>query len=354
MNFQYIKTDEQLLECCEVLKACSFLALDTEFVRVTSFYPALGLIQISSGKAHFLIDPLEIKNWTAFIALFDEKEFFFHACGEDVELFQYYFKQIPKKILDTQIMSFFLGATSSISYASLVEKYCGIVLDKTEKRTDWLARPLSKDQCRYAINDVIYLAEIALIMKQELQQKNLLDAAYEECQNFVTHRTTPKFAEASYLGIKKAYQLNQNEVPYLKALSKWRFEMAQKENKAQSFILHDDTLFNLAKYRPKSFSDYAHYGIYGKKIKQYGQEINKILRQNLEPEDKIILIEKTKEYKILHNELREKGEKISLETGLNLNFLVQKRHVIDYVHARQGNHSALPVFLKGWRAALFK
>lgn len=359
MNFEYIKTDAQLYSCCASLQDSDFLAVDTEFIRVTSFYPALGLLQISSGKAHYLIDPLTITNWQPLMDLFAQKELFFHACGEDVELFQSFFPNLPeslfgKQLLDTQIFAFFLGATQNISYVSLVEQYCGIILDKTEKRTDWLARPLTENQCRYAMNDVVYLAKLIDKMKTDLKAKNWLNAAYEECHDFVHYRSTPKQAELSYLSIKKADQLHETQVPYLKALATWRFETAQQENKALNFVIKEEALFNLAKYRPRSFTDYVKCGVYGKQIKHYGEAISQILHQDLAPTARIKLIDKSKEYKMILTELKQKAQQISLETGLDPHFLVQKRHVIDYVLWQQGDLSIRPVFVFGWRAPYFE
>lgn len=354
MNYQYIQTDEQLQNGCLSLNQSATLAMDTEFVRVTSFYPHLGLLQVHGNDACFLIDPLLIQDWAPFKALLNTKQIVLHACGEDVEVFNVFFNCVPSDPFDTQIGALFLGAQNYVSYADLVQDYHQITLDKTAMRTDWLARPLSQTQCQYAANDVIYLSEIATQMQAALQEKGWLAAAKEESHDFAAYRSEIKTAQTAYLSIKKYNQVSSAQWPYVKALATWRFETAQREDSALNFVLQEETLLNLAKYKPRSFGDYARFGVYGKKIKSYGSAIKLILDQTFAPEAKPELLEKTSEYRHLAHKLKERALDVQQETGLSPLLLVQKRHVLDYVRWQRGESALLPVFLSGWRAPYFE
>ncbi|MEX8986810.1 ribonuclease D, partial [Salmonella enterica] len=134
-------------------------ALDTEFVRTRTYYPQLGLIQLFDGANVALIDPLGISDWSPLKAVLRDTGItkFLHAGSEDLEVFLNAFGELPEPLIDTQILAAFCGRPLSWGFASMVEEYTGVALDKSESRTDWLARPLSERQCEYAAADVWYL-----------------------------------------------------------------------------------------------------------------------------------------------------------------------------------------------------
>lgn len=124
IDFNWIDTNEKLIIACRDCKHVSVVALDTEFVRIRSFFPKLGLLQLFDGKKVYLIDPLTISDFTPFIELLKNPNILkvLHACGEDLEVFQHYFNQLPEPMIDTQVIGKFIGLGISVGFSKLVGK----------------------------------------------------------------------------------------------------------------------------------------------------------------------------------------------------------------------------------------
>ncbi len=142
LNYQMITTNDELASLCDVTRDAPAIALDTEFVRTRTYYPQLGLIQMYDGKHVSLIDPLGITDWAPMRELLLNTAItkYLHAGSEDLEVFLNTFGIMPEPLIDTQILAAFAGRPLSWGFAAMVEEYTGLVIDKSESRTDWLAR----------------------------------------------------------------------------------------------------------------------------------------------------------------------------------------------------------------------
>ena len=158
-HFTLIQNNEELAQVCQLARQQSAVALDTEFMRVSTYYPKLGLIQLYDGERVSLIDPLSITDFSPFVELLRDQQVtkILHACNEDLLVFLQEFDALPQPMIDTQIMARFLGFANSAGLAKLVLHYLGIEMDKGATRTNWLKRPLSPVQLQYAAGDVWYL-----------------------------------------------------------------------------------------------------------------------------------------------------------------------------------------------------
>src|SRR5690554_1385304 len=132
------------------------LALDTEFERVSTFYPIPGLVQLGAGDSLRLVEPSVVERSDRFRErLADpQRPKLLYAMGEDLELFRHWLSLEPAGMLDLQIGAALAGAGFSVGYGRLVETLFGETLDKSATRSDWLARPLSDEQLRYALDDI--------------------------------------------------------------------------------------------------------------------------------------------------------------------------------------------------------
>src|SRR5690606_38731732 len=99
----WIRDDDQLARQCDVWRAQPFVVLDTEFMRVDTFYPIAGLVQVGDAHRTTLIDPLCINDWSPFAALLDDAAVVkaLHACSEDLEVFQRLTGTLPQPLFDT-------------------------------------------------------------------------------------------------------------------------------------------------------------------------------------------------------------------------------------------------------------
>jgi len=175
--YTYIDNKDNLSYLNKELLERHYVGIDTEFRRTTKNNMKLALLQINDGEEIFLVDALSINDPK------DSCEFLFsdsvikilHSCKEDLEAIYAWTNKKMQKIFDTQLANSFLDDDYSISYRSLVEKKLGIVLEKKETRSNWLRRPLSNDQLKYAALDVEYLLYLYEEQIAELSLSNKLE-----------------------------------------------------------------------------------------------------------------------------------------------------------------------------------
>lgn len=174
--YTYIESIEDLACLNEELLEKSFLGVDTEFRRTTKDNMRLALLQVNDGEEIYLIDTLKILdpgNHSSFL-FSDSVLKIFHSCKEDIEaIFSWTDKELVN-IFDTQIANSLLNGDFTIGYKGLVEKDLDIVINKDETRSNWLRRPLSESQLKYAALDVEYLTHLYKIQEKELSMTSKL------------------------------------------------------------------------------------------------------------------------------------------------------------------------------------
>ena len=230
-DYQYIDTNAGLQQACETLIQAPAIAVDTEFVRVDTFYPIPGLVQIAAAGETFLIDPITIDQWQPLQALLTDPGTLkvMHACSEDLELFQHWLALRPTPIADTQIAAAFVDMGLSPGYQSLVLDLLGETVDKGETRSDWLQRPLRDSQCHYAAMDVAHLMQCYDLLAQRLKDKGVWQW-YEQDMQRLSQPKPPIAPELAYIQMKNAWRLQGKSVGRSRGLAAWREEVARSEN----------------------------------------------------------------------------------------------------------------------------
>lgn len=353
--YHWVNTSAQLNEICTVARQSQIVALDTEFIRTRTYYPKLGLIQLFDGQQVSLIDPLSIDDFQPFISLLTDEKVtkVFHSCLEDIEVLHHYFQVCPTPLLDTQIMAAFAGFGLSVGFAKLVTHYCGIELDKTSARTDWLARPLSDQQHQYACADVFYLLPIFKHLQSILANTPWQNAVIEECEYQCRKRLRPQDPNKAYRDITNAWQLTPAQLAVLQVLAKWRIEEAQKRDLALNFVIKEQSLLEIAKIQPKhtaSLLDFMHPNevrIHGKKILLLVEQAKSLPTENY-PEKIERLIEQPG-YKHILKQLQQGLTEIAPQ-GLTTELLAGKRQLNQLITwLNKPNDSHKPELLQGWR-----
>lgn len=250
-----ITENSELMQLCNKWARVSILALDTEFIRVDTFFPKLGLIQVCDDEGSYLLDPVSLTDWTAFNSILSNSSItkVLHSCSEDLVVFKEFFGSLPSPIFDTQKAAAFLGFGYSISYQNLVKEILAIELSKGETRSDWLRRPLSEEQCKYAALDVAYLPEIYRHLRKLLCEKFRLNWFQEECAEMLLSANSDVSEsnwESSYQNIGTAWKLDHNQLAILQRLCIWREKEARKRDKPRSWIAKDSDLICLAEKSP--------------------------------------------------------------------------------------------------------
>lgn len=253
---QCVTDDAELAELCERWQHETALSLDTEFIRVNTFYPQLGLLQVCDGKGSYLLDPLVLSDWAAFRDILEAPGIVkvLHSCSEDLQVFQEYFDLIPGPIFDTQRAAAFLGHGYSISYQNLVDEVLNIQVEKGETRSDWLKRPLTDEQLNYAALDVAYLPDLYEHLRQSLEQRGQLAWLEDECEQMreVARQVEDEsYWEDLYLFMGASWRLEREQLPVLRSLSLWRERQARKLNKPRPWVAKDADLIVLAEQQPR-------------------------------------------------------------------------------------------------------
>ena len=180
-----ITTTAELAAFCDKIKGQPFVAVDTEFMRETTYWPKLCLIQAAAGSAEACIDPLaEGLDLEPFLEIMRDASILkvFHAARQDVEIFNN-LKAMPVPLFDTQVAGMAAGFGEQIAYDALVRQMLKIELDKSSRFTDWARRPLSDNQLTYALADVTHLAALYPILRERLEKEGRLGWVTDEMAN---------------------------------------------------------------------------------------------------------------------------------------------------------------------------
>ncbi|MDX3774432.1 ribonuclease D [Chromatiaceae bacterium AAb-1] len=250
---QLITENETLAHFCRQALSRPLLAVDTEFIRQTTLYPKLGLVQLFDGEQLALVDPLAITDWQPLRELFASEHSvkMMHSCTEDLEALATIGIDVIRPLFDTQLAAELAGWGSSMGYARLVEQVTGELLDKSESRTDWLARPLTDAQLSYAANDVRFLFPLYQAFNSSFDSGHLALLLAEG--ELLTQRKTQHLPlEYRYLEVKQSWLLAPRELAVLRELCRWRLQYARQHDIALGLILKDFQLLELAKRRPST------------------------------------------------------------------------------------------------------
>ena len=251
-----VNTDTKLQNIIDDLRKSSIIGLDTEFIRESTYYPQLALMQLSDNINTYCIDVLAIKNNNLIAELLYNKDIkkVIHASKQDLEVLNYYFKCYPQNIFDTQIAYNLLTSDISISYSNLVKKYLSVELKEGSWRTDWLKRPLSEEKITYAANDVRYLIKLYEILNTKLHEASRIDWFEEEQEIELKKSNIVIEPELSWEKINLPSNITSIQLNYLKKISRWREEKAITNNIPKRWIFNDSELIKIITSKPNRLS----------------------------------------------------------------------------------------------------
>lgn len=259
----WITTDQQLAACCQRWLQEPWLALDTEFVRVSTFYPQAGLVQVADSGQCYLIDPLTIGNWQPLAEVFRCATVIklFHACAEDLEVCRRLTGELPSPLVDTQLAAALVGMGSSLGFRKLVDLLLGVEIAKEETRSNWLQRPLSADQIRYAVADVFYLYQLYPLLDQKLRELQRYEWLVEDCARILSEFGQTDNPADYYRRVKLAWRLRPQEQYILQQLAIWREGQARLRDVPRAKVVEDNSLWNMARYKPSNREQLARSGL---------------------------------------------------------------------------------------------
>ncbi|HEX2814983.1 MAG TPA: ribonuclease D [Phenylobacterium sp.] len=246
-----ITTTAELAVFCDKLKGQPFVAVDTEFMRETTYWPKLCLIQAAAGSAEACIDPLaEGMDLEPFLEIMRDASILkvFHAARQDVEIFNN-LNAMPVPLFDTQVAGMAAGFGEQIAYDALVRQILKIELDKSSRFTDWARRPLSDNQLTYALADVTHLASLYPILQDRLSKEGRLGWVTDEMANL----TDPAIYDVEPENAWKRLRPRKHTAKYMavyKAVAAWRERTAQTRDQPRGRILKDEAIDEVATQAP--------------------------------------------------------------------------------------------------------
>jgi ribonuclease D len=247
-----ITTTSELAAACERLARHPVITVDTEFLRETTYYPLLCVVQIASTEEAVVIDALasgiDLKSF--FELMVNEKVLkVFHAARQDIEIIWHRAAIVPHPIFDTQVAAMVLGHGDSIGYDQLVERISGHRPDKTHRFTDWSRRPLSKEQINYAISDVTHLRDVFLALDSDLRKRGRSDWVSAEMEILTSPRTYDFHPERAWERLKTRVR-KPKELAVLMEVAAWREQEAQSRDVPRGRVLKDDAIGDIATHAP--------------------------------------------------------------------------------------------------------
>ncbi|MFO0285954.1 MAG: ribonuclease D [Brevundimonas sp.] len=246
-----ITTDEALVAFCAELAKAPFIAGDTEFMRETTYWPRLCLIQAASADQAGIIDPMaEGLDLEPFLALLRDPRIVkvFHACRQDVEIFVR-LGAMPASLFDTQVAAMAAGFGEQVAYDSLVRQMIKVEVDKGSRFTDWARRPLSEAQLVYALGDVTHLAALYPKLRERLHKEGRLDWVMSEMKGL----TDPALYDTTPDNAWKRLKPKRHTAKYLAAFvatAVWRERTAQERDQPRGRILKDEAIDEIATQGP--------------------------------------------------------------------------------------------------------
>ncbi len=246
-----ITTNEALADFCARLSSAPFITVDTEFMRETTYWPRLCLIQAATSDHAGIIDPMaEGLDLEPFLDLLRDETIVkvFHACRQDVEIFVR-LGAMPRPLFDTQVAAMAAGFGDQVAYDSLVRQVLRIDLDKGSRFTDWARRPLSDSQLTYALGDVTHLAALYPKLRDRLEKEGRLAWVMSEMEDLIDPALYDTDPENAWKRLKpKKYSAKY--LAAFKAAAVWRERAAQERDQPRGRILKDEGIDEIAQQTP--------------------------------------------------------------------------------------------------------
>lgn len=353
-----IATTRDLNAACERLAQHPFVTVDTEFLRETTFWPKLCVVQMASPDEAVVVDTLapDLDLSSFFKLMADERVVkVFHAGRQDIEIVWHKAKLIPHPVFDTQIAAMVLGHGDSISYDQLVHRVTGHVLDKSSRFTDWARRPLSEAQIAYAEADVTHLRGVYERLLRDLEKRGRIDWMAEEMAILTSPDTYRQDPVEAWQRLKTRVR-KPRELAVLIEVAEWRDREAQARNVPRSRVLKDDVVSDIATQQPKTPEALAELRSLPKGFERsnWGVAILEAVHRGLARDPKTLP-------KIERERSPSNGAQATVELLRVLLRMTAERHAVaakviatvDDLEAIAGDDDANVAALRGWRRELF-
>ncbi len=353
-----ITTSPELEAACLRMARHPFVTVDTEFLRETTFWPILCVVQLATDEEALAIDALadglDLEPLLGLMA--DERVVkVFHAARQDLEIFWKLSGVLPTPLFDTQVAAMVCGYGDQVSYSELVHSVCRVAVDKSSRFTDWARRPLAEAQIEYAIGDVTHLRDVYKALTKRLAATGRQSWLEDEMKALTTPEIYEQHPERAWERYKSRAR-KPRDLAVLMELAAWREREAQARDVPRSRVLKDDVLIELALAAPRSLEALGNLRAFprGMERSRAGGEILEAIERGLARDPKSLpKVERERRnganvaatVELLKVLLRQ----VSEESGVAGKLIA----TVDDLEAIAGNDKADVAALAGWRRKLF-
>ena len=225
------------------------VAMDTEFIRERTYYPQLALVQLAVPGEVLLVDPLApgIPPLLAQLLADESVTKLMHSASEDLQALLRGCGVVPSPVFDTQVAAALAGLGAGLSYLKLVELVTGLTLEKGETRSDWLRRPLSESQLRYAADDVLHLHAMHDLLEPKLRELGRLEWLEADTERAVRNARNEADDPMPHLAIRSAQSLDGPGQARLRRLLRWRDAEARRTDRPKAWVLDNELAVQLSR-----------------------------------------------------------------------------------------------------------
>jgi ribonuclease D len=355
---ELVATTANLSAVCARLARHPYVTVDTEFLRETTFWPKLCVMQLAGPDEAAIVDALAPNlDLAPFFELMTDQRVMkvFHAARQDVEITWNLAKVIPKPMFDTQVAAMVLGHGDSISYDQLVQRITGDTIDKSSRFTDWSRRPLSPAQIAYAISDVTHLRDVYMHLRAGLEKKNRVEWVEDEMKILTSPDTYKQEPENAWQRLRTRVR-KPKELAVLVEVAAWREREAQSRDLPRSRVLKDEAIAEIAHQQPKTPEALSHLRALPKGFERSkaGEAILAAVRAGLARDPKTLP-------RLMRDRPMSNGASATVELLKVLLRMVSEQHgvaskviatVDDLQKIALDDEAAVPA-LSGWRRAMF-
>jgi len=356
VHTEFVTSNERLAELCHGWLQLSVIALDTEFMRTDTFYPIAALFQVGDGDGCYLLDPLSITDFQPLKTVLQQPSItkVLHSCSEDLEVFRVFLDCVPTPLYDTQLAAAFLGKGISLGYQALVKLVLGYEVAKDETRSNWLQRPLTPAQQKYAALDVSYLLPIYELQTAGLRQQHRLAWLQADCARLLNNANAIN-GDNYYTKIKSAWKLNERELAILQSLCRWREEVARQRDVPRNRVIKERALWEIARAKPEEISVLAALDeMTPKAVRKDGQHLLRLVREAMAmpPEQCPAPLPKPlpPQMTAIMKQLRQRVRELAAELDISEEVLARKKDFEFLVRSGMSKEAyRLPASFSGWR-----
>jgi ribonuclease D len=348
-----LNSPAQFSRAAKAWRRCSFLGLDTEFVRERTYFANIGLVQVSDGHTAWLVDPLAEGALGPLKSLMEDSSVVkvVHSPSEDLEVLQHAIGAVPDPIIDTQVACALLGQPLQVGYHTAAQWLLDVEVDKGQTRSNWCARPLRKEQLRYAALDVCLLPLMWDLLRDRLEEKGRLQWLLEDCESQIQKARQVADTSMSWQRIRGHGRLDGQQLAILQSLAKWRESEARRRNRPRGFVITDPLLLNMARKKMTTIDDLETLDdLHPRAISRHGEAIIQRIRKVIDSGNKLEVIKPmTTSERKRFSKMRQRVQGVAAEHGIEAVVLASKRDLETLI--RNGGDS-WPEKLIGWRQTL--